>query len=99
MELNAGQIFDVFDDKEIDSILTILDHLPDAKNKNLGDTKNSFYAYTNGFMPTDLIYNILNKKVFKKNTRPVRNIIDSQMRHASQRSSSLANSHRLQTHI
>lgn len=62
MLTNAGQLFDVFDDDDINSLLSILNHLPDAKNSN----DDSFRAYTNGFTPSDIVYAILKKKFFNK---------------------------------
>ena len=60
MNLRACQLLDVFTNDEVNLILQIIERLPD--NVNSGD----FYAYTNGFTPADLIYQMLDKKFFKK---------------------------------
>jgi hypothetical protein len=57
----AGQLLDVFDPKEIQSVLAALMKLNDAAN--LGQ---QFKAYTNGFQPTDLIYPFIKRKVLSR---------------------------------
>jgi hypothetical protein len=66
MPLDAGQILNVFELDEINLILTVLEKLPDSKNRG------PFQAYTNGFTPPDVVYQILNKNIFKK----IENVLD-----------------------
>jgi len=56
----AGQILNLFSNEEIMHITSILQKLPDSKNSG------KFYAYTNGFVPTDLIYPAIDRLVIKK---------------------------------
>ena len=58
---HAGQLLDVFQPDEIQSLLSALTKLNNAPN--LGD---QFKAYTNGFQPTDLIYPFIKRKVLLK---------------------------------
>ena len=58
---HAGQLLDVFQPEEIQSILAALMKLNDSPN--LGG---QFKAYTNGFQPTDLIYPFIKRKVINK---------------------------------
>jgi len=57
---SAGQLMDVFQPDEIQSILTALRKLPDAKNTG------EFSAYTNGFEISDLIYPFIKKKIINR---------------------------------
>ena len=54
----AGQLLDVFQTEEIQSVLAALTKLSDAPNSG-----EKFKAYTNGFCPTDLIYPFIKHKI------------------------------------
>lgn len=58
---HAGQLLDVFQTDEIQSVLTALTKLKDAPN--LGE---QFKAYTNGFQQTDLIYPFIKRKILDR---------------------------------
>ena len=58
---HAGQLLDVFQPNEIQSLLSALTKLNNAPN--LGE---QFKAYTNGFQPTDLIYPFIKRKVLSR---------------------------------
>ena len=58
---HAGQLLDVFQPEEIQSVLAALTKLNDAPN--LGE---QFKAYTNGFQPNDLIYPFIKRKVIDR---------------------------------
>jgi len=58
---HAGQLLDVFQPEEIQSVLAALTKLKDAPN--IGE---QFKAYTNGFQPTDLIYPFIKRKILDR---------------------------------
>jgi hypothetical protein len=58
---HAGQLLDVFQPEEIQSVTAALTKLNDAPN--LGE---QFKAYTNGFQPTDLIYPFIKHKILSR---------------------------------
>ena len=58
---HAGQLLDVFQIDEIQSVLTALTKLKDAPNSG-----EQFKAYTNGFQPTDLIYPFIKRKILDR---------------------------------
>lgn len=58
--MRAGQLFDIFSTEEIDFLLRLLNKLSDAPNQG------KFKAYTNGFTPGELTYDIINRKVVSK---------------------------------
>jgi hypothetical protein len=58
---HAGQLLDVFQPDEIQSVLAALMKLNDSPN--LGE---QFKAYTNGFQPGDLIYPFVKRKILDR---------------------------------
>jgi len=60
MQIEAGQLFNVFTSEELNLMLSSLEKLPDAPNQG------EFRAYTNGFTSSDIIYQIFKRIVFNK---------------------------------
>jgi hypothetical protein len=60
MQVEAGQIFNLFTAEELNLFLSVLGKLPDTPNTG------KFKAYTNGFTSSDIIYQIFNRHLFKK---------------------------------
>ena len=58
---HAGQLLDVFQPEEIQSVLAAL-----AKLNNAPNSGEQFKAYTNGFQPTDLIYPFIKHKFLSR---------------------------------
>ena len=58
---HAGQLLNVFQPDEIQSVVAALTKLNDAPNSG-----EQFKAYTNGFQPTDLIYPFIKHKILSR---------------------------------
>jgi hypothetical protein len=59
--MTTTQLLDVFSVSEITQLSKILDKLPNKPNSG-----GEFFAYKNGFQPTDFIYSAIHALVIKK---------------------------------